>query len=355
MPWVDKNIWTPASGGAGYANGKYQDGVQGNRINVYPYKAYFGKGFSTVPTLPNGARQPDPNVPSSALVTLFLAASFPSATNQAWESLVENTRQGAASVGVSLAEWEQSLDMVTRRSAQLYRGYRQLRKGDFRGFLKEFDTKPKRKHRNRVSNKVNEASSLWLEYSFGWKPLTVDIYNAVNAIGQPVPGGPVRGSGSWEWVHSVVPSNGSGLKFRTKAWCNQGADIYITNPNLYMLQQLGVANPGLIAWELVPFSFLADWVFDISSCLGAFTDLLGCSVQNGYTNHRVKNVHTEFIWTWGFTTPAQVYSCAGKVSCMKRSAGLTKPVPNLDIRANIGQSLNRAANAASLLGQILTK
>lgn len=347
MPWVDKDQWTKAvdPGCIGRRIGRSQGGQQGNRITPTRYGAYFGKFPLTTPALPNGARQPDFDFPNSKFVYYAFANAvpFPNARNKAFGRLYDKVRQGPASLGVTFAEGRESFEMIANRLTQLHRGYRSLRRGRFKEFLKTFAVKPKRKHRNLVSNKVNQASSLWLEYSFGWSPLVNDVHSAMNALSQPVPAGErFKGSGS----ESYGFSTGSEI-FSCRGRCHMGGRFSISNPNLYLLEQLGIANPALVIWELVPFSFMIDWVVDVGSFLGGWSAFYGCTVTDTWTTYSAK-ASIKVIWD-----PS--HSLSGNGALIRRKVGIDFPTPNLSIRANIGSSLKRAANAASLLGQILTK
>jgi hypothetical protein len=62
-----------------------------------------------------------------------------------------------------------------------------------------------------------------------------------------------------------------------------GAEVHISNPNLYLANKLGFVNPAVIAWELVPFSFVVDWFVPVGNFLSQWTDFVGLSLQNGYT------------------------------------------------------------------------
>ena len=180
-----------------------------------------------------------------------------------------------------------------------------------------------------------------------------DVYAGMNAMGQPVPGGRCYGTGREDFHYSSRPRNGMGEKFSTNGRCRMRADVFVTNPNAYLLQQLGIANPASVVWELIPFSFVIDWVFDVGTFLDAFTAFMGCTVLNSCTTYSAKG-SVESTWYWDIA-PATTRSVSGKVVCVKRKLGLDFPMPNVSFRANIGTSLKRAANAASLLGQILSK
>lgn len=129
-----------------------------------------------------------------------------------------------------------------------------------------------------------------------------------------------------------------------------GAFVFVDSPNAYLVQSMGLANPIQIAWNLLPMSFLADWVFDVNTFLGALTDFVGCSVQRPYTLYYAKGTIKR---TWYYEGAA--FDLIGSATVLRRRTGLDFPYPNVSILTNIGSSITRAANAVSLLGQILTK
>ena len=343
--WVNKNQWATANAPAtGRRVGKIQTGAQGNKVDPTTYTAYGARFPLSTPRLPSGAYQPDVDAPNLVFFSSFVGSPVPfgKARNQAWSNLVTSVRTGPASLGVTFAQWGQAMDMIGSRAAQMYQSYRQLKRGNFRGFLRTLGVGAKRKHKNLIKSLVDQASSLWLEYSYGWKPLVQDMYNAANALSQPVPGGRCVGQGKGTNKNTALS-----CQYDTVGRCRMGAWIYVSNPNLYLLQQLGVANPAVVAWDLIPFSFVADWVFDIDTFLGAWTDLLGCTVTRAYTSYSTKST---LLCAWDSS-----HSLTGYGWAVKRHTGLDFPMPNTSFRANIGQSWQRAANAVSLLGQILTK
>lgn len=346
MAWVDKETWQ-SSGTTRYA-GKSQYGEQGNRVLPTSYVMAAGKLSAITSNFAD-----IPNLTPVHNVTAGNTAAYSPAINRSWSKLVDSIRGQTSDLGATLGEGRQGLDMVTNRLMQMYRSYRALRKGDFRKFLRELGIGAKRKHRNLVRNEVNRASSLWLEYSFGWKPLCGDIYNALDALGQPIPGGRCSGSGSYSFdiVGNIKPPPlfNTYRRYTGRYRVRQGAFVYVTNPNLYALQQTGLANPIAVAWELVPFSFLVDWVFDVGTCLGGMTDLVGCTVVGPYTTVSCRG-SAEIIVNDG-----SLKKSSGRFAALKRSKTLSRPMPNFHVLSNIGSSLNRAANAASLLGQLLTK
>lgn len=267
---------------------------------------------------------------------------------------MESIRSESASLGVALGEAGKSAEMIARRAGQLRRGFSALRRGRFRQFTRELEIVPKRRDRNRVSNSVQGASSLWLEYSYGWKILVSDIYSGCLVLSQPLPHGEHSGSGRETYQYASRRRPAQTLEYwKGVTFVKQGCKAFVVNPNLYLAQQAGLANPASVAWDLVPFSFLVDWVFDVQVVIDSWTDLLGIEVQDPYTTtFRRFNGYYERYSTG--SQPRNKYRY-GSGWVVVRDKGLSRPAPNTQFTANIGQSVTRAANAVALLGQILTK
>lgn len=336
-------------------SGYDQDTSRGNHVTPCPYRTT--KGWMNPPpqereTSVGSVVVNAVDVPNLNVVYDFDAGSFSSRSmNKAYASLVEAVRGTTSQLGMTLAQGHKSFNMITQRASQMYQAYRRLRRGNFRGFLRELRIGPYRRHRNMVRNEVSRASGLWLEYSYGWVPLMGDMYNAAEALQQPVPGGTFSGSGTQALEHTTRGTGWSQTAIGSiRSKC--GATVFVVNPNAYLLQQLGVANPLLVLNDLVPFSFVVDWVFDYEGWLSSFTDFVGCEIHNAY--------HTSFlrcdVQVEGNTDfPEARWASAGRVVCVKRQLGLPRPIPNFSFRENYGTSWKRAANAVSLLGSILAR
>lgn len=55
---------------------------------------------------------------------------------------------------------------------------------------------------------------------------------------------------------------------------------------LHTMKQLGITNPLLVAWELMPWSFVIDWVFPFGNYLSSLDATLGLSFKTGYRSTR---------------------------------------------------------------------
>ena len=290
------------------------------------------------------------------------------AKNRSWDKLVDYATGGGSELGTSIAEGRESygmlrtrtdktvkaLEAIPKKVATIRRAYKTLRRGNFKKFLNILGVGPKRKHRSKVRAKVNETSSLWLEYSFGWKPMVTDIYKSVAIVCSPVD------------VPSRREYATSGVRFNnveTNAYATpdyqrqmsasgivlvrQSTTMEIMDHNLVLMNKLGLLNPASIAWELVPFSFVADWLTGIGRVIASITDLAGIFTKDSCntTYWRMKisgaygRIENKLIVGWNYYQTDRVL-------------GLAYPTATWPSLLNYGTSLTRALNSVSLLAQL---
>jgi hypothetical protein len=264
------------------------------------------------------------------------------AANAAYEEFREEALGDQAAVGVAIAEWKQSLGMITKRGIQLASAANNFRRGRVAEGLQTLGVGGRGRRRPR-DNAASDAANLWLEYSFGWKPLYQDIYDAADELsGDTLPSGKAHGSSGT--THSWTPDANHSYKSNVRH--RVGAIVKLSNPNLYLASQMGLVNPASIGWELVPYSFVVDWMFDVGSFIDSFTDFFGCSVEKPWSAHYCTYVDTYDTGVFTFT---------GTGTAAIRGGSLIRPVPNWEVRANLGNSLTRAANATALAIQSLNR
>ncbi len=271
------------------------------------------------------------------------------ASNKALSRLMTKIRDDStASAAVTLAEWHRSHDMIVTRGTQLLnvaKSIRALRRGDVRhlgGFSLNVPSgfRPKSKG----------AANLWLEYHFGWSPLVQDIYNAVKVLSAEPPSNRVRATG--RWLEPIDQTQGSNPVYRRigtyecKTLC--GAEVYVSNPNMALANQLGFINPATVAWELVPFSFLVDWFLPVGRFLESFSDLLGYSVHYPFTSTK-RTVLTNLRITGTGADTGRVTDYAN--SCCSVNRSLSLPTYKLRTIPFKGFSAARGATAIALLVQ----
>lgn len=263
----------------------------------------------------------------------------------------------SASLGVSLAELGESVGMFNNRAVQLYRGVRALRKGDFREFLRLYNLEPLPKHRKLKRNRPKDAAGLWLEYWLGWAPMVGDIYSAIEVLTSEMPKTEITASATTrgptrthEWGRTDNAGEGGGWSVSTSARVRYQATLRITNPNLFLMNQLGLINPAAVFFELVPFSFIFNWFHNLSDVLSQWSDWLGLELVDPFTGSKTTVTGTEWRkpqWTMirsQFKVQQVVFD---------RSLGFT--LPTLGWRKFDRLSVTRGATAISLLLALFTK
>jgi hypothetical protein len=313
------------------------------------YYHFNGEGFNTAQRDSNGSYVAvEPSPPNSHFPD-YTSSKWTPLKNRAYSRLENRVNGEKAALGVFAAEWRESLNLVAQRGIGLWSAYRDFRRGRFRSGLRKLSVSPKRKHRGKLRNSADEAAGLWLEYWFGWSPMVSDIQTAVSELASPLPqNASYYGSASDTLIVSVPQSNVNsfGYSGQIDVRFSTGAQFSLDNPNTYLANQLGLLNPATVAWELIPFSFLADWAFDVSSFLESFSDFAGLTVSKSWNN---------ILWRSTASTKWPKASPEIRTRCdvFQRNLGLIRPLPNTEVRANVGPSVTRAASAMSLLVKIL--
>jgi hypothetical protein len=327
-----------------------QAGWYGDHIHVFPYMGYqaFSKGEVASSWTSNIIDAPI-CVP---LVDFLVHNGVPpwsqAAYNRTYSRFRGKVVGESAELGAAFAEWRQSLDLITSSATRLYKAYRYARKGKFSKAFNELGVSNKNRRKPFYKRGADAASKWWLEYNFGWAPSIADMYSAMEVLSQPLPYGKQSAASK---AHRIWLTGNAYDKFNNKSVIRHkvGADILLVNPNLFLLNQLGILNPAAIAWELTPFSFMVDWVYGVGNYLASFSDWAGLELRNPYHSHFCKYTGTWHIENNPYFSGLSV----GYGTALQRFEGIPRPIPTYYVNGDLGTSLNRAANAVSILIQTL--
>lgn len=121
------------------------------------------------------------------------------------------------------------------------------------------------------------AAQMWLEYRYGWMPLVMDFYGAAEAVAKAN-----RKEKMFTLsVKANVKSEASEKRTSVSSFFNYRyterrmtsgfgrVDFFVNNPLLHAAASTGLTNPLSLAWELAPYSFVADWFLPV----GGFFDV----------------------------------------------------------------------------------
>jgi hypothetical protein len=70
-----------------------------------------------------------------------------------------------------------------------------------------------------------------------------------------------------------------------KAVCKTGIIYWVDSSQLANLQDWGITNPLLLAWELLPYSFVVDWFIPVGDWLATVDYSLGLSFKEGFESY----------------------------------------------------------------------
>lgn len=282
-----------------------------------------------------------------------------------------------AGMAVNILERKQSLAMIATRGAQMGAFVLALSRLNFvrAASILRMSAVPK-----GASVRKSVANN-WLEFHFGWSPLVSDIHAAVEILQGPVPPIRVRATqtlqGSDWFVAPVVKRtnpNAFNAASSTETWTKRrvfdvsvacGARVRVTNPNLWLANQLGFVNPLVVGYNVIPFSFVLDWFINVEQFLSQGTDFLGLAVEQPWTTKRYRAVldHRDYVtmryWAGGqypndrYTYVTTQNDFLGQAIHVRRSLGL--PAVVLKWRPLKLPSWQRALTSVSLVVQKMRK
>lgn len=224
----------------------------------------------------------------------------PSTRNKALAQHRKNSLGGqTASLGITAATWKESLTMINSRLMNVLNRVNlahQLLSGD----------KKRREYLRRRAKRlgISEAPpNLVLEGFFGWSPLFSDLADGIRVLGSPINDGWVRGRGrvyerNTESALDLPGTNPSYIQTTSgEVVCTITSCVEITNFNLWMLNRLGLINPLVVAWDLVPWSFVVNLFFNVSQVLNSVTDQVGLKHSRMSETWRWHQTMEEVQWT----------------------------------------------------------
>lgn len=195
-------------------------------------------------------------------------------------------RKGSASLGVTMASWGQSSNMIVSRLDQvatlLGRRVKQLEKSPMK-------KRPKYTEQTLASNV--------LEVEFGWRPLYEDLHAAMYTVCQDaIPPSWLVGRHK-EAVNKAMPDVIYGNRklteaFLGKVWCTIAANVVISNPNAWLLNRMGLINPLGPLWDIIPWSFLVGAFVNVNAMINSLSNEVGLTITDRSVTKGALILHT---------------------------------------------------------------
>lgn len=247
--------------------------------------------------------------------------------NRVYGKFYRKLRDSKANLGISFLEIEKSFRMITDRchklskflsesERQLWANRRVVRR---RAGLNPTD------HRAYLQARASDV----LEGEFGWMPIVEDIQNSMKVLANGVPESP--------WVRASVKvpislfKDDKGVQVRTtdswNGWVRvtYSAKCSVTNPNLWLLNQLGLINPATIAVDKIPWSWVVGMFVNMTQMLNSFTDDIGVNIA-AFNITRSREVTRDQL-SFGVAAPWLGMQTVGYSEITEKKRYLTSTVP----------------------------
>lgn len=188
-------------------------------------------------------------------------------------------------LGVAWAEASKTADMISSKVLQLARAAKKARKGDIPGAINALGGKGRQR-----------TASNWAELQWGWLPLVGDIYGGAEALAQRqlpsqwlITG---KGVKRYNYKDSTIVNGFAQHRVETEGM--RGAFVrldYLPGNDFFSaLKSLGLGNPAEIAWELLPYSFVVDYLWPVGDWLSSLDAAVGLQFLSGSCTRRAEMV-----------------------------------------------------------------
>lgn len=277
----------------------------------------------------------------------YLSQSSVLTTDRAVSKWYSSLNQIKVNTAEMFATRKQTVDLIANNARRLAFLYRSLRRGTnpFAG--------------NRSINPQN-ASAIWLENVYGWQPLLSDVHAAMSGeISDPPPIMHKKGARDSFYKELELTSSVAFPGYlRKTGWIIDGythttvrAQIVVSDPSLAFAKTLGLTNPALLAWELLPYSFVVDWFLPIGPWLDAQQALVGLRVINPSVTKTIVYFASGTSRATGSNAYIKVDGATGSCVLNGRTKTRTLVLPSLPLpKLKNPVSVTHALNAIALLG-----
>jgi len=344
-------------------NGKWSDSSK-RFLNWNPYSMTFkqarqqpGRGYSPYTTIEwMGVLWGPQNVAWSSNDTLA-----------ALGKLTDSIKQHSFNMGVALGESKQTYELMVGTVHRITSSIRQLRRGRIDLAVRALGASPRGTHNRsqlqgpqgrRIQDpralRPSDVSAMFLEVRYGWQPLLKDVYEAHKAL----------------VAHTARPRTSIHVITMKKDWApyryggKYGGNQYaqweinsstsrqikaILTETLSTPRAMGLTDPLSVAWELTPFSFVADWFIPIGTYLEALNSvpfISGKFLTSDYTTSTTTGT--------GLKDPYVNASCMANTVSVTRSVSSSLAVPMPSFKS-IDKALSpiHIQNALALLHQMV--
>lgn len=236
------------------------------------------------------------------------------------ESLQSKISGNGTNLAVSASEARETVGMIGDAAKKLFTAYRHVRHGNFRAGALALGLQ---KTPKRVSRRES-AGDNWLQYRYGWRLVVQDMVSLMETLHDCLTTRPpiLRVTAlsatdsylAWDLgTKSLSLPNGNSLCTYNETKRTQflmearGGYVYqLECVGLATGQSFGLINPFTFAWEVIPYSFVLDWVVNVGSILEGLTAFQGKKQLDGWMSKSIESI-TTYQWS-NLTKSSGVFS-----------------------------------------------
>lgn len=241
-----------------------------NRLGTYPNYYYAGSMSSGYAPVGNDFDSPDSwALPSP--ISLDLGPLIAEAITSAWSKVSCNEAEAL----VQIAESRKTLLSLISIFRRAYKIFKQLKRLQLNDVAKEFS--------------LTELKNRYMELRYALRPLMYDARGLVKVLGGERP--PERqtfrgwqiGAESQTYNNVMLRNNGTVTAYGSQ-YAQRNVEvragvltaIQAFNNNIVSdIKALGLTEPVDAIWELIPFSFIIDWFFNVGKIIASWSPNVG--------------------------------------------------------------------------------
>lgn len=218
------------------------------------------------------------------------------ADHKAIQRLIGKAQAGIqANIAQTLAQSNLLLKMIIGNATAITKSIRQLKRGNIPGAISALNSGQRGSKMSKGTlSPTKSVASNWLQLQYGWKPLLSDIQGLFKLLPNLTsPTGYVqqaKSSASDSHEHSVnyppspvtIQAHNGLTNHHTRITVKYGIRFKVEDQLQAFLSQTGFTDPISLTWELLPFSFVADWFLPIGAYLEQRKAFHGLQFMGGY-------------------------------------------------------------------------
>lgn len=233
--------------------------------------------------------------------------------------LIRKMQDKLSAMKVNLAtafvERQQASNLVASTARRIAQSVHSLRKGKFAEAARQLTGSTSRLPAKRALGGIPEQ---WLALQYGWKPLLSDVHGACEAVAaahsnERPPVYTVRATHreQLDKIKQEFPRGPDSYLPATIKSRNEGSvsgrglmEFRVTSQLASDLAHTGITNPALLAWEVLPYSFVVDWFIPVGSYLQRLDYSRGIEFSRGFVVCKVSDSWTVRSKETSFDGPA---------------------------------------------------